>query len=100
MDLTIDIGSLCNNRCIFCSRDFRSSKTSSSSMSTPELKSRLKTAKALGHEFLTITGGEFTFRDDVFDVLDCVLGLKLTNILIQTNARRLSDKNFTQEFVS
>jgi MoaA/NifB/PqqE/SkfB family radical SAM enzyme len=89
--LFLKLGYKCNNNCIFCvtgdnyPREFIDFNT---------LKETLTKDREL-YSSLVLTGGEPTIRKDFFDILEIAyrLGYK---ILLQTNARMFSYKNFAE----
>lgn len=92
--LTYDLktGYSCNNRCKHCviedSRDKLAEQKIPFDLTTEDCFSQVNYAVAQGAEYIVLTGGEVTIRDD-FPLLLDYCSKKNLNITIQTNGRRL-----------
>jgi len=86
----------CNNNCVFCPRELLSM------ISTPESPELVKKSLAKIRESsdsITLSGGEVTIMDNLFDVLKLCQDLKFRRVSMITNGRRLSDIQFASEII-
>lgn len=98
MDLSradIRVGYLCNNNCRFCcvsdQRGFN--------LDTSKVKELIRSAKKYRVKKLVFTGGEPTMRKDIFQLVSYASKLNFKDILVITNGRRLSYKQFFDKLV-
>jgi len=86
----LSIGQICNNSCIMCTT-IRSKDRSAKQLMVPleELKKMIDSLKE--PEYIAITGGEPTIRDDLFEIIKYIKNkFPKTETKLLTNARMLS----------
>lgn len=95
--LSIHLSDLCNNRCIFCIVDAPSKKREL--VSSLLINAFLKDNKNGRYRLVNLHGGEATVRKDFFELLELIKKYNYAGVILQTNARRLADKNFAARTV-
>ena len=92
----LDMGSECNNNCIFCVvADGRNMPN----MATEEAKDQMYQARENGANEVVLTGGEPTIRKDLIEIVKYARDIGYTLIQLQTNARMLSYKEYVDKLV-
>lgn len=86
----------CNNNCLICTRAHMDLKE----MKFEEVKEFLANLKSNGFNYIILTGGEPTFRDDLLEIIHLSKKLGFKKLQIQTNGRRFSDIEFTKNIIS
>jgi MoaA/NifB/PqqE/SkfB family radical SAM enzyme len=94
--LFLRVGLACNNRCSMCAGTWTTQPT----LSTNEMILKLKAASQLGFDEIVISGGEPTIRHDIPVIVIAARQLGYTSIVLQTNARRLSDIYLAQQLIN
>ncbi|MEI8012368.1 MAG: radical SAM protein [Candidatus Omnitrophota bacterium] len=89
--LTLNLGSACNNNCIFC---VRGDNVSVASVDFHAIRHTLNKFHSKYH-FLKITGGEPTLHRDIVGILALAQELHYV-VSMETNARMLADKEFSR----
>ncbi len=87
-------GNVCNNHCIFCPNgdDKRDCKLNH------ETLIRIIDESKSNHDFITLSGGEVTIRDDFLDICQHAHDINY-GIIVQTNARKLADPSLCLRLV-
>lgn len=88
----IELTSRCNHMCIFCCCPWEYDKNyKNKELSTKEWFQVIDTYARHGVKHITFTGGEPLMRDDLFDILDYAVNLKLSVGLI-SNGKKIDDE--------
>ena len=96
--LSIHVTDLCNNHCIFCIVDSPHQKREQ--VSSERIFEFLEKHQGQGYEAVNIHGGEATIRKDFLIILEKIKEYGYPRVILQTNARRLADLNFTRQTVN
>lgn len=91
----IRLGSLCNNRCLFC----HMSADNRPVLTTAEAKAKIRLAAELGIDMVVFSGGEPTIRKDFFELCSYVRGCGLDTGMI-SNGRMLFYQQFADELLA
>lgn len=84
----------CNNSCIFCVVD--SHKERKEGVNKQTLYKFLEENAKQGYKQVNIHGGEATVLSDLEDILTMIQKLNYNEVSLQTNGRKLSDKEYTK----
>jgi MoaA/NifB/PqqE/SkfB family radical SAM enzyme len=95
--LSIHLTDLCNNKCIFCVVDSPYQKAELASKE--KIYKFLEENKNKGFEGVNIHGGEPTVRKDFIEILQKINECKYPEIVLQTNARKFSNFEFTKQII-
>jgi len=93
--LVLLLGSACNNNCIFCSVG----TSSHYSYSTEEALAELNKAYEQGYRNIDFIGGEPTIRADFLKLVSYAKRRGYRRIMVTTNGRRFSYRDFTRRAV-
>jgi MoaA/NifB/PqqE/SkfB family radical SAM enzyme len=93
--LFLRVGLACNNRCSMCAGTW----TSQAKLSTNEMIQKLEIGSQYGFDEVVISGGEPTVRQDIPAIANAARRLGYQSIVLQTNARRLSNMNFSSQLI-
>jgi MoaA/NifB/PqqE/SkfB family radical SAM enzyme len=88
----IKTGGLCNNRCIHC---VVSRRYETGNRSIQSYKNSVTAAARNGATHISVTGGEPTIHEEIVGILSHAKAKRL-HVTLQTNGRRLSDRDFAQ----
>jgi radical SAM protein with 4Fe4S-binding SPASM domain len=94
-DIEINLGKICNNRCIFCmteNADFESHKFAT----LQEVKAELKEYKKRGFNSIGFLGGEPTLHPNIIEIIAFAKKTNIGKLHLVTNGRRLADKRFVE----
>ena len=94
--LALCVGYSCINDCRFCAV---ADKRQYSDKTTSQIKTELKEAYSKGAREVVFTGGEFTIREDVFEIVRTAKELGYYIIQAQTNGRMFSSKDFCKKIL-
>jgi len=92
----VDVGTQCNNLCIFCKSRSLDRKTQVKPFF--QIKSELDQARQAGLDFIVFSGGEITTRKDSLDIISYAHEIGFTKIQLQTNARKFADLDTCRAF--
>jgi MoaA/NifB/PqqE/SkfB family radical SAM enzyme len=81
----IQLGHLCNNRCVFCVSGQVSEWRQAGQIAADAVIDRLREARASGAARITLLGGEPTIQRSFFDVLRACVELGFEEIVVFTN---------------
>ncbi len=93
----LPLGYSCNNNCIHCFLPFADHPTN---RTTAECKEAIRQAVDYGVDRVSITGGEPTIREDIFEILSFCRGLGVGHIQVQSNARMMSYRPLARKLFS
>jgi MoaA/NifB/PqqE/SkfB family radical SAM enzyme len=84
----------CNQNCLFCTRpDRKKEKT------FEEIKKDFESFISKGYDYLILTGGEPTIRNDILEIIKMAKNLGFEMIQLQTNGIKFSDKKFAEKMI-
>lgn len=86
----IQLGHMCNNRCVFCVSGQRTARRRAPPLAVPPLLDRVERARRDGHAKITLLGGEPTLQPGFFDVLRRAVDLGFEEVVIFTNGVKTS----------
>jgi MoaA/NifB/PqqE/SkfB family radical SAM enzyme len=93
----IFIGYACNNNCLFCCHSQK--RNGRYEHTTENVLKEIFDAHLLGSTYLEIIGGEPTIRKDLIQIIKYAKMLGFTTIMIATNGRMLSYKEYTKSII-
>lgn len=86
----------CNNNCQFC---INSNKRNLENKTTEQVMELITWAQEKGSTYLELIGGEPTIRPDIIDIIRFADKLKFDNIMMATNGRLFSYKEFAEKII-
>jgi MoaA/NifB/PqqE/SkfB family radical SAM enzyme len=89
--MDLEVGTTCNNECRFCSAAGTPGRFD---LSFEKIAESLRERPDRNDSFLIITGGEPTIRPDLMEIISTASSSGFTEILLQTNGRRLRDPDY------
>ena len=93
--LNIEVGVLCNNRCVFCyQKGYRGIPGFPKLVPGEEIRARMRWARANDYDEVSFTGGEPTVRPDFLELVAYARELGFRWIAITTNGWRLARPDF------
>ena len=96
----IQLGHMCNNRCVFCVSGQETALGRARPMATEPLLEQIRAARAAGHEKLTLLGGEPTLQPGFLDVVREAVRLEFAEIDIFTNGVKTARAEFIDEILA
>ncbi len=97
-NLELNLGKLCNNRCVFC-LDGRAPAESRCWVPLDRAMGELRAARAEGATALGLLGGEPTAHPEILTLVARARELGFTRIAVSTNALKLADATFADALV-
>jgi hypothetical protein len=94
--LFLRVGLGCNNRCSMCAGTWTAQPT----LSTQEMIRKLAVGSKLGFDEVVISGGEPTIHHDIPEIASSARKFGYKSVVLQTNARRLSDIRFSEQLIN
>ena len=92
----IQLGHLCNNRCVFCVSGQLSEQGRAGQIGAEDAIERLSRARSEGAKRVTLLGGEPTLQKSFFDVLKATQDLEFEEVIIFTNGVMASKAKFLE----
>ena len=96
----IQLGHMCNNRCVFCVSGQRTAMREAFPLPEAPILAKLDEARAKGHEKLTLLGGEPTLQPTFFKVLQHAVSLGFSEIVIFTNGVKTANAEFVDRILA
>ena len=96
----IQLGHMCNNRCVFCVSGQRTAMGEAGPMQAAPILARLDEAYASGHRKLTLLGGEPTLQPSFMEVLRHATQLGFEEIVLFTNGVRTARAALVDEILA
>ncbi len=93
----IQLGHMCNNRCVFCVSGQRTSMGEALPLAVEPLVARIREAYAGGHRKITLLGGEPTLQPGFFTVVRECVSLGFEEIVLFTNGVKAARPGFIDE---
>jgi MoaA/NifB/PqqE/SkfB family radical SAM enzyme len=95
----IQLGHLCNNRCVFCVSGQRTARGQAGVAELGPLLDGIRAARASGMSTITLLGGEPTLQPVFMDVLRECGRLGFTEVVVFTNGARTAREAFVDEIL-
>jgi MoaA/NifB/PqqE/SkfB family radical SAM enzyme len=83
----------CNNACISCAKKLEEKGR----LELEQLINEIDLIKPSKEDFIEVSGGEPTLREDLFKLYEHIKSNYDTNLIILSNGRRFKDKNFSKK---
>lgn len=96
----IQLGHMCNNRCVFCVSGQRTEQGEAKPMDAAPVLERITEAFAAGHRKLTLLGGEPTLQPAFLEVVQHSVDLGFEEIVIFTNGVRTARAEFVDQVLA
>jgi MoaA/NifB/PqqE/SkfB family radical SAM enzyme len=93
----IQLGHMCNNRCVFCVSGQRTAMREAFPLPAAPVLERLREARALGITKVTLLGGEPTLQPEFMDVMRGAVALGFKEIVLFTNGVKTARDSFIAE---
>lgn len=98
-NVEINVGKVCNNKCVFC-LDGMPSKEDHSFMPFEQMKAELERWRAIGHLSVGFLGGEPTTYPQIIESVAYAKELGFTRIALATNAMMLRREPFLDQLIA
>ncbi|MCA9715859.1 MAG: radical SAM protein, partial [Myxococcales bacterium] len=98
--IEIQLGHVCNNRCVFCVSGQMTEQRLAGTIDTAPVLRELEAAAARGAKKLTILGGEPTLQRSFLPALRRAVELEFEEIVIFTNGVKTRRRSFVDELVA
>lgn len=95
----IQLGHMCNNRCVFCVSGQETGFGRALPLPTQPILDRISEAHRDGHRKLTLLGGEPTLQPGFLDVVRHAVALGFDEIVIFTNGVKTAREGFIEDVV-
>jgi MoaA/NifB/PqqE/SkfB family radical SAM enzyme len=93
----IQLGHMCNNRCVFCVSGQRTALGEAGPMPLGPILERIREARAAGHLKITILGGEPTLQPGFLEVVKETVALGFEEIVVFTNGAKTARAEMIDE---
>lgn len=90
----IQLGHMCNNRCVFCVSGQRTAMGEAGPMVVGPILERIREARAAGHRKITLLGGEPTLQPGFMEIVEGTVALGFDEIVIFTNGAKTARPDF------
>lgn len=87
----IQLGHMCNNRCVFCVSGQRTAMGEAGPMPTEPILEAIRDARARGHTKITLLGGEPTLQPGFLDVVRECARLGFEEVVVFTNGAKTAN---------
>lgn len=99
LQIEIQLGHMCNNRCVFCVSGQRTEMREAFPIDGDPVIERLRTARASGIEKVTLLGGEPTIQPDFLRIVRAAVEMSFREIVIFTNGVKTTRATFVDEIL-
>ncbi|MEZ4409238.1 MAG: radical SAM protein [Polyangiales bacterium] len=96
----IQLGHMCNNRCVFCVSGQRTAQREAFPIEGSEVIERLREGRAQGLRKVTLLGGEPTLQPDFLDVVRAAVELGFDEVVVFTNGVKTARGEFVDEVLA
>ena len=96
----VQLGHLCNNRCVFCISGHRTHERRAPILSATKLEEEIRAAKENGQTSITFLGGEPTVQPFFLDLVEFAADLGFDEIVIFSNGSRLHRPAFMDRILA
>ena len=73
--IEIQLGHMCNNRCVFCVSGQRTAFGEAGPMATGPIVEKIRQAREVGHRKITLLGGEPTLQPGFLEIIRETVGM-------------------------
>ncbi len=98
--LEIQLGHMCNNRCVFCVSGQRTAMREAFPVAAAPVIEKLAEGRAQGLRKVTLLGGEPTLQPEFLDVVRAAVGLGFAEIVVFTNGVKTARGSFVDEVLA
>ncbi len=98
--LEIQLGHMCNNRCVFCVSGQRTEHGDALPADVAPAIDALRAGRAKGIQKVTLLGGEPTLQPGFFEVVRAAVAMGFGEIVIFTNGVKLARASFVDELLA
>lgn len=98
--IEIQLGHMCNNRCVFCVSGQRTAFGEAGPMAVAPILSRIRQARELGHRKITLLGGEPTLQPGFMEIIEETVNLGFEEIVIFTNGVKTARPEFVDAILA
>lgn len=95
--IEIQLGHMCNNRCVFCVSGQRTALGEAGPMAPEPILERIRAARRDGHRKITLLGGEPTLQPAFLRIVGETVNLGFEEIVLFTNGARTARADFIDE---
>ncbi len=96
----IQLGHMCNNRCVFCVSGQRTAMGEARPIEAAPIVEKLREGSAMGMRKVTLLGGEPTLQPGFLDVLRAAVSLGFEEVVIFTNGVKTARGAFVDEVLA
>lgn len=96
----IQLGHMCNNRCVFCVSGQRTANRDAFPLEAPPLVEKLREGRAAGMKKVTFLGGEPTLQPEFMTCVREAVALGYDEIVIFTNGAKTARAEFIDEILA
>jgi MoaA/NifB/PqqE/SkfB family radical SAM enzyme len=96
----IQLGHMCNNRCVFCVSGQETALGRARALDTAPILAEISRARADGHTKITLLGGEPTLQPGFLDVVKHAVASGFSEIVIFTNGVKTAREAFIDEILA
>src|SRR5271154_5709259 len=98
--MEIQLGHMCNNRCVFCVSGQRTERREAFPVEADPILAAIREARESGMKKLTLLGGEPTIQPQFFNILKYAIGLGFEEIVLFTNGVKTARPSFMDEVIA
>jgi MoaA/NifB/PqqE/SkfB family radical SAM enzyme len=92
--IEIQLGHMCNNRCVFCVSGQRTAMGEAGPMPVGPILARIREARERGHHKITLLGGEPTLQPGFLEIVEETVALGFEEIVLFTNGAKTARPEF------
>ena len=96
----IQLGHMCNNRCVFCVSGQRTARGEAGPMAVEPILGEIRAARARGHAKITLLGGEPTLQPGFLDVVRECARLGFEEVVVFTNGAKTANPDRIDEILA
>lgn len=97
--IEIQLGHMCNNRCVFCVSGQRTAFGEAGPMATGPIVEKIRQAREVGHRKITLLGGEPTLQPGFLEIIRETVGMGFEEIVIFTNGVKTARPQFVDDIL-
>ncbi len=98
--IEIQLGHMCNNRCVFCVSGQRTARGEAGPMAVEPILQRIRQARELGHHKITLLGGEPTLQPGFLRIVQETVDLGFEEIVLFTNGAKTARPELVDAIVA
>lgn len=96
----IQLGHMCNNRCVFCVSGQRTAMREALPLEADPIIEKLREGRSQGMRKVTLLGGEPTLQPGFLDVLRAAVGMGFDEIVVFTNGVKTARGDYVDEVLA